>query len=360
MLAAGEAEAYINELKQFRVEDVGSFQWMKQMMNIERLNVAAHMQAAQNQFEHVADYIRSTEKVTILVHELLAADLFVSQAMPKIKTKSDQMAFGRIFMTERSASTILNLLELVLFKIDEVSEIDALIPLIDFCNRQIAKLAQLDLSSLVVDEPDPALMSKFQVGFSALSILWCIICGKDIQLSVIKRLVDDDDVASTIAELILHQPWRAVKRGKIIKWFNGELRTLKPSEALTVCPPEAHAWTALQQLLEPRFLEMTKWSEYRRDILVQCADQLSEVLIDQLPPLNALRQSLQYLKMNQIPPQKFTPVVEQVPEMVEEFQKKRNWDTIVSNSISKYFNGPRDQLQRELLELSQLFEIFAQ
>ena len=358
-LTKGEIEHYVEHLKTFPVEEVGSPAWLQQMMNIERLNVCAHVQASTNQFEQVVDSISTFEKFEVLVHELLAAELWLKNCLPKIKSKMPQLAFARVFMTERSVTTILNLLELVVFHPENLPS-EGCLPLIDFCNRKMAAITECDISELTVENPSEEVKTKFTTGFSALSIIWCLASCADITLSVTKRLVADDDVVTTLCALLMKQPWRTVKKGKIVKWFNGELKELKPAEAMRVCPPEAHAWTALQQLLEPRCLELTKWNDHRKQVIINVESMLNEVIVDQLPPLNGLRRAIQWLKVNEVPQPKFSAVIEQYPQMLEEFEKQRNWQQVADASFGRYFNAPPPVLQKELMELSEFFEIFSQ
>lgn len=356
-LSKSEIEHYVEHLKSFPVEEFGSPAWLQQMMNIEKLNVCAHHQAVNNQFEQVVDAFNTFDKIEVLVHELLAADLWLKNCMKKIEPKLNKMAFARKVMCDRAPTTILNLLELIVYHPENISS-EALLPLIDYCNSQMALLVNLDLGDLMAENAPDSLRNTFSVGFSCLSIIWCIASCADISLSVTKRLVSEDDVVTTLCALIMKQPWRTVKKGKVTKWFNGELKQLSPSEAMRVCPPEAHAWTALQQLLEPRCLELTRWNEHRKNTIIEVDSMITEVLIDQLPPIAALKRAIQYLKVNEIPEQKFSAVIEQYPEMLTEFGKKRDWNKIADESFNRYFNPPLPVLQKELMEISELFEIF--
>lgn len=357
-LSKAEVEHIVEHLRSFPVEEVGSQAWLQQMMNIERLNVCAHAQAAGNQFEQVVDSISTFDKFEVLVHELLGAELWLRNCMAGIEAKNPpKLTFGRIFMTKRSVTTLLNLLELVVFHPENLPS-EGCLPLIDFCNRKMAVLSELDLAQIAGESPNEEVRSKFQIGFSSLSIIWCMASCADITLTVTKRLVAEDDVATTLCALLSRQPWRTVRKGKVVKWFNGELRELKPAEAMRICPSEAHAWTALQQLLEPRCLELTKWNDHRKQVIMDVENMMNEVLIDQLPPLNGLRRVIQWLKVNEVPQPKFAPVIEQYPEMLVEFEKQRNWKAITDASFSKYFNASPQVMQKELMELSEFFEIF--
>lgn len=358
-LTKGEAESYIENLKTFPVEEVGSHQWIDQVICIERLNVSAHLEASGNQFEQVVDSIKTLDKFEVLVHELIIGDEFQRLALPKIKEKSPQQAFARIYMTEHAIIALLNLLELVVYKPEDLSA-DGLLPLVDFCNRHIAVLTTTDISVIDLQQPDPKQMEILSVGFSCLSIIWCLLACEPTQLSVVKRLVADVDVGPTIAELIVKQPWRTVKKGKVIKWFNGELKTLSAGESQRICPPEAHAWTSLQQLMNPRCLEQTRWNEARKAAFLEVDEMLSEVLIDQIPPLEALKRSLQWLKVNEIPPPKFVPIIEQINPIEQELEKKVDWPKLIENSLKKYYNAPPQVMQAELMKIAEFFEIFGE
>jgi hypothetical protein len=356
-LSKGEIETYVEHLRPFPVEEVGSFAWLQQLMTIERLNVCAHAHAANNQFEQVVDSICTLDKFDVLVHELLASELWLKNCFLKIKSRCPQLSFARIFMTERTPTTLTNLLELVVFHPENLST-EGLLPLIDFCNRRMASITDSDISELVQETVSDEVRTKFALGFSALSIIWCLASCADLSLSVTKRLVAEDDVVTTICALLMRQPWRTVKKGKVSKWFNGEIKELKAAEALRICPPEAHAWTALQQLLEPRCLEMSRWNDHRKQVVLGVESMMNEVLLDQLPPLQSLSRAIQYLKMNEVPQPKFSAVIEQYPMMLVEFEKPRAWNEVAENSLKKYFDGPQPQLQKELMELSEFFEIF--
>jgi hypothetical protein len=307
-LSKNEIEHYVEHLRLFPVEEVGSQAWLQQMMNIERLNVCAHLHAANQQFEQVVDSITTFDKFELLVHELLAADLFLKNCMPTIKPRIPQIAFARVYVTERSITTLLNLLELVVFHPENLSS-EGCLPLIDFCNRKMAVLAQCDLANLVREKPDEEYRNKMSFGFSCLSIIWCLASCSDMTISVTKRLVAEDDVVTTLCELLMRQPWRTVSKGKVVKWFNGELKELKAAESMQICPSEAHAWIALQQLLEPRCLELTRWNDHRRQRILEVEGMMNEVLLDQLPPLAGLRRTIQWLKVNEVPQPKFQIIV---------------------------------------------------
>lgn len=361
MITKAEVEHFTEKLKTFPVEEFGSPAWLQQMLVIEKLNVEAHIQASKNQFEQVVDFIKTFDKFDVLVHELISADLNLSNAYPNIKPKLPQTAFARQFIVERSMSTLLNFIELIVFKPESLSS-DGLLPLIDFCSRKLALLTRMDIADINPDDKQDPLRVQFMMCFSCLSIIWCIACAtsnEEFPISVTKRLVSEDDVVPTLCELIVKQPWRTVRKGKVVKWGENDLITLSTAESMRVCKPEAHAWTALQQLLEPRCLEMTQWNDARRESLLHVEGMISEVLIDQLPPLQSLQRALQYLRVNEFPAPKFTAIIEQVPAMNEEFEKRFDWKKIAENQLKRYYNLPPKEMQREVMDISEFLNIFA-
>ena len=360
MLTDAEVKHYVETLKPYPVDEWASPPWLLQQIKIEHLNVIAHIQASKNQFEKVVDLIKDEDKFEVLVHELISSDLGIQNILNKIKPKIPKEAFARTFIVERSMFTCLNLLELVVFKPDSLTS-EGLMPLIDFCATKLAQLVSLDIGDLKENDPQDPLLAKFQTCFACLSIIWSLACatGDDsFSLSVVKRLVNEDDLVPTLCELIVKQPWRTVKKGKVVKWGDNGLQTLSAAESMRVCKPEAHAWTALQQLLEPRCLELTDWNDARKESLLQVDGLLSEVLIDQIPPLQSLKRSLQYLRVNQPPPPKFTAIIEQIPPMQEEFEKNYDWPKLADNALNRYFKLPPQQNQKELMAVSEFLNVF--
>ena len=361
MFSKAEIENIVEHLKPIPIEQWGSHEWLKQMIGIEKINVQAHVEASSNKFESVVDCIKTHDKFEVLVHELIATDMCLNNMFSKFKSKLPQQAFARVFVVERSLSTLLNLLGFVVFKPESLSS-EGLLPLIDFCAAKLAQLTKMDVGDIDPTKEQDPLLPKFQICFGALSIIWCIACATPdpgFPISVTKRLVNEDDLIPTLCELVIKQPWRTIRKGKVLKWGDNALMELEKKDALRVCKPEAHAWTAIQQLLEPRCLELTNWNDSRRESLLHVEGMLSEVLIDQLPPLQSLKRALQYLRVNIPPPPKFQAIIEQIPPMKEEFDRNWDWNSLSDKCFNKYFKTSPQQAQAELQMISDYLSIFA-
>jgi hypothetical protein len=103
-----ELVSYVQALQEYDLAQIGSSKKLKQMINIEKLNVVAHTQAAENKFEEIVNLIKIHVKFDIIVHELYGADLWITKILPKMKDKLSKQSFARAYIIERSVSMILN------------------------------------------------------------------------------------------------------------------------------------------------------------------------------------------------------------------------------------------------------------
>merc|ERR1712179_564716 len=66
-----EAEAYIEALDTFQLKDIGSQKWSQQHEYIEKINMQAVINAANQEDEFIKEFLINHEKIPVLVHELL-------------------------------------------------------------------------------------------------------------------------------------------------------------------------------------------------------------------------------------------------------------------------------------------------
>jgi len=84
VLLATEAELYIEELKTYPLKEIGSPKWMSQHEFIEKLNMQAIISASSQADEFIKELLITLEKIPILIHELLAVELWKDKVFPKI------------------------------------------------------------------------------------------------------------------------------------------------------------------------------------------------------------------------------------------------------------------------------------
>src|SRR3989338_11315223 len=95
---------------------------MKQREVIEMLNIQAHQNAAQNQDEFVAQSIISSQKVEILIKELVSVEIWKNKVASLIKEDLAAASKQSIkpYLIFYHEATLCNLLECVLYHKDAV------------------------------------------------------------------------------------------------------------------------------------------------------------------------------------------------------------------------------------------------
>ncbi|XP_078066271.1 zinc finger MYND domain-containing protein 10 [Mustelus asterias] len=77
-----EADGYTQSLQEFPLKDIGSARWFRQHEYIEKLNMQAIINATANQDEFVKETIYSHGKVSTLIHELIAVEVWKQKVFP--------------------------------------------------------------------------------------------------------------------------------------------------------------------------------------------------------------------------------------------------------------------------------------
>jgi hypothetical protein len=140
VLNAVEAERVVEQLRAVPVEEVGSSRWLQQQSSIEKLNVQAHRNAQMHADEFVKDLIVSFDKVNVLIHELLAIEVWKQKLLPLLKKHmAGKLDSVTVYMLLFHEANLANLLELLLYHDDVVESIsdDALLELVDWCHRKL-------------------------------------------------------------------------------------------------------------------------------------------------------------------------------------------------------------------------------
>ncbi len=84
VLLANEAEMYVQNLKPFSVKEVGSQAWLKQHEYVEKLNIQSHINVTTQTDEFIMEALISFEKIPVLVHELIAIELWRQNVYPHL------------------------------------------------------------------------------------------------------------------------------------------------------------------------------------------------------------------------------------------------------------------------------------
>ena len=79
-----ESERYVEGLKKFSIEEVGSSAWMEQHRRLEKLNIQAHQSAMTNSEEFVLESILTFDKLDVLIHDLLLIEAWKENVYPEL------------------------------------------------------------------------------------------------------------------------------------------------------------------------------------------------------------------------------------------------------------------------------------
>ncbi|CAM9177148.1 unnamed protein product, partial [Hapterophycus canaliculatus] len=74
VLYVEEAEHYVEGLREFSLEEIGSNSWFEQHRRLAKLNLQAHQSAMARSDEYVLEALLTFEKLGVVVHELLAIE----------------------------------------------------------------------------------------------------------------------------------------------------------------------------------------------------------------------------------------------------------------------------------------------
>jgi hypothetical protein len=118
VLLASEAESFIENLSSFDIRDIGSPRWMIQHEQLEKLHMQAVVSASQNEDEFVKEFLISHQKVSVLIWELLAIELWKSHVFVRLIKMSAERQLEQTFpcyVVLYHEVTLAGLLEIVLY-----------------------------------------------------------------------------------------------------------------------------------------------------------------------------------------------------------------------------------------------------
>lgn len=141
MLVAPEAEHLVQALVPMAVADVASDRWLTQHGWIERLNMQAHVNASQMRDEFVMEALVLHEKMSTLVHSLIASELWRANVYPELRDEAARLDGVRLYQALYHEAVVANLLEVSLFHRQACEACgDSLLDLLDWAHRRLVWL----------------------------------------------------------------------------------------------------------------------------------------------------------------------------------------------------------------------------
>jgi hypothetical protein len=139
VLDATTAERYVEQLKVFKLEDIGNSAWMEQHQRLEQLNMQAHQSAMTNSDEYILEAILTFNKMPVLINDLLSIEAWKDFIYPKIVSRLAGRNSMRLYFILYHEATLVNLLEIILYHKHVCSALgENMIELVDYVARKIS------------------------------------------------------------------------------------------------------------------------------------------------------------------------------------------------------------------------------
>ncbi|XP_023324487.1 zinc finger MYND domain-containing protein 10 isoform X2 [Eurytemora carolleeae] len=382
-LSSCETEKLVQNIKTMEIEDAGREGWLEQAEILEKLGVAAALEASQGGEEQVSRQLVDEGRIQYLVQQLVLLETWRIEILPAIlKSKNIQTSFP-IYSALFHEASCLTLLEAALFHRDAVESLDDTgTDLLDYCVRCVTHLASLNIHCTPEEDnddhdpkpkpnPDPKSDegeldvynevlqhirdTRISLGMRSLSVLRYLTDNMEVvTLGVLARLVTTHDVPGLLAQTIEDQPW--IKDNQV--WREGQWTNQKEEDVLLE-KMEAQSWICLYNILSTReVMEKYQLNNFRVGVLTKLQSRLQDYVLDQLPVLTHLQRWLAELNISPPPPAKPVLLIEVIPKLKEGlFEKYRgDWEKIACIQKSRFINREEEIMKKHALRMGDTFE----
>ncbi|WAR26284.1 ZMY10-like protein [Mya arenaria] len=315
-----EAEAAVESLKQFPLKEIGGPKWSVQHEVLEKLNMQAILNASAQEDEFVKDYLITCDKLSLLIYDLLATEVWKEKVFSEILDTEDfdpKTTFP-LYMVLYHEATVINLLETTMFyrEVCEAAE-DCVLDLVDY---------SVSLLRYIVDHLE------------------------GLPLSVMTRLLNTHDIPQLLVQLIGTPPWSHRKDGKQYKYIDGKWVQVDFADSLKLTKIEGQVWLSIFQLLMSTACQQKyELDTYRKNTILKLRSFLTEPMLDQIPMLGELQRYLEHLSMMDPPAPRREVILEQVPEVRDYIlhSNEGKWKKIAKKQIKLFFDPSTSDLKMQ-------------
>ncbi|XP_072239226.1 zinc finger MYND domain-containing protein 10 [Leuresthes tenuis] len=363
-----EAEGFIQSLKTFSLQEVGSSRWSKQHEYIEKLNMQAILNASAMHDEFVKELLVSFGKIPVLIHGMILVEVWKQKVFPilcQLQDFNPKNTF-QLYMVIHHEATIINLLETVMFHKDSCeAAADCLLDLVDYCHRKLTLLASGAIRECgsTRDQHEELQMQsaalEFDISLKAASVLR-YITDHTGSISVINRMLCTHNVPCVLVQLIDSCPWSRCIQGEVQKYINGKWQKIPVEDHLKMTKLDGQVWLSLYNLLLKEDCQRKyDFNSFNKNQLLKLRGFLTDVLIDQLPNLAELQRFLAHLAVTEPPPPKKELILEQIPEIWNHIVNKNSgkWKAIAKYQVKETFSPSESDLRQQAQRLAQTYNL---
>ncbi len=391
VIDAVEAERYIESLRKFDLNEVGSHAWMEQHQRLEKLNLQAHHNAMTNSDEYVMEAVLTFDKLGVLIHDLLLIEAWKENVYPLLVPDLAGRNSMRLYFMLYHEATVINLFEVFFYykhAIDAAGE--KMLDFVDYLSRKMSRLNSLNYKFRNHDiagkplstDPEAAkqfaaqlekrtpteelethwLDIEFRICVAAVAVARFVSEHAEVlPLSVISRITDTHDYLLMIIPLIENPPWtRRLQTGKWQKLIDQKWTIVPPIDLLKVTKLEGQPWLALYFLLaKDCFRERYFLNTFRKGQLLRVRKYINELLLDQLPFLADIQRYMDELTVMNVPePNSLSGdsvfLFQQVASVADAITKGKDFAKVAEYQLANVFTmTDRDDV--DLLAMADLY-----
>ncbi|CAO1384827.1 unnamed protein product [Diamesa hyperborea] len=371
-----EIDFFVQSLRKYDVEDIGSKSWLEAHERLMKLNQQAIIEASTHREEVVKELLIYQDKLPVLIHEAYCILIWRTKVLPKLLDAHDISATFFIYTVLYHEANVISLLETVLYHENSCESLsDCVIDLIDYSIQGVTQLIGLIQSgynqqaSDVKKELLPAeeLMNQknditFGIGMKCITIL-SYLSDKisSLSISAARRLTQTHDVPCLLSELLSMRPWLRRIKG-FEKYNDGKWLPVAGDEILKIAKVEAQTWFCLHHIMFNRStFENYEINAFRQRELGKCSGMLNETILDQLPPLAELKQFLCTIQLSGNASNNINNLVlEVIPEIkdkIMEKAKKTGWKKIIECHIRIFVEMDQNETIEMAKRLSDAYNV---
>ncbi|CAG9792736.1 unnamed protein product [Diatraea saccharalis] len=384
-LDVGELDVFVESMEPWQIESIGNQAWVDWHIRLQKLNQQAVLEASSMQEELTKETLISCGKLPVLVYEAICIQVWRLKVYPQIMKlePSPVNTFG-IYMVLYHEAAAVGLLETVLFHEDGAQCIsEVMIDLLDYAVDQLTALLALinsgHLKPVTANEMECETQFEelerqkrelqFDISMRCISLVRYISEHMEtagVAASMATNLYKTHDMPSLLSHLLQLEPWKRFDDKGNLQTFNlGRWSRPDAEELSQLHRSEAQLWLCLRQLLlEPRLSHYYTIDETRRNIFCRLQANLTDIMIDQIPPLVDLKTFLCRLSVgdysnlrgrtNGVKNPGCT-LIELVPQIKEGYMKQvhRRTKTIAKVQLERFRMDGSDEsrgMARKLLE----------
>ncbi|GMH96209.1 hypothetical protein TrST_g13196 [Triparma strigata] len=380
-LPVEECERMIEGFREFKLEEIGSEEYLKQFNSLQTLNLTAHLHAQSHTDEYILESLSTFSSLPLLLSSLLTLETYRTLLLPPLLSSHPSLPTSnglRLYFTLYSEASTLNLLELLFYHKHTILEnLPQTLDTVDYCVRQIRGLCLPVKASKMMEyvkrkyepgEEGERIMSRtkseelrdqryqieYSLGLSSLTIVrYLLESFPSLPLNVQSRLLKTHDILLMLIPLIEEPPWIRLTSSSWEVYEEGKWTV--PEDLNVVGKSTAQVWLCVFYLTGTKECrESYPLNDFRKGQILRLRKYLTDVLIDQIPVLADVRRYFDELALLQVPNHPTEHEMTEIAPMKDEINRSFK-PQIVEVHYTKVWENVKDATDPQLKTLTDVY-----